>query len=77
MIRCIICGLSNCGKTNVMISLIDSPHGVCFENVYVYSKFLFQPKYCYVQTPEKWVFREREKGVGKNGAWKDGQTLVS
>ena len=33
--------------------------------------------YCYVQTPEKWVFREREKGVEKDGAWKNGQTLVS
>ena len=32
---------------------------------------------CYVQTPEKWVFREREKGEEKDGAWKDGQTLVS
>ncbi|KYN21445.1 hypothetical protein ALC57_06181 [Trachymyrmex cornetzi] len=33
-IRCIICGPSNCGKTNALIGLIESPHGVRFENVY-------------------------------------------
>ena len=41
-IRGIICGPSNCGKTNVLISLLESPHGVRFENVYVYSKSLQQ-----------------------------------
>jgi len=39
-IRAIVCGPSNCGKTNVLISLLESPHGVHFENVYVYSKSL-------------------------------------
>ena len=34
-IRAIICGPSNCGKTNVLISLLESPNGVRFENVYV------------------------------------------
>lgn len=48
-IRSIICGPSNCGKTNVLISLIESPHGVRFENVYVYSKSLQQPKYQYLE----------------------------
>jgi len=48
-IRGIICGPSNCGKTNVLISLIESPHGVCFENMYVYSKSLQQPKYQYLE----------------------------
>ncbi|KYN21202.1 hypothetical protein ALC57_06430 [Trachymyrmex cornetzi] len=47
-IRAIICGPSNCGKTNVLISLLESPHGVSFENVYVYSKSLQQPKYRYL-----------------------------
>src|SRR5436309_13458143 len=47
-IRGIVCGPSNCGKTNVLISLIESPHGVCFENLYVYSKSL-QPKYEYLE----------------------------
>ncbi|KAL6264254.1 hypothetical protein P5V15_004344 [Pogonomyrmex californicus] len=32
-IRAIICGPSNCGKTNVLISLLESPHGVRFERV--------------------------------------------
>lgn len=44
-IRCIICGPSNCGKTNVMINLLESPNGLRFENVYLYAKSLFQPKY--------------------------------
>ncbi|KAG5313778.1 SETMR methyltransferase, partial [Acromyrmex insinuator] len=34
-----VCGSSNCCKTNV-ISLLESPHGLRFENVYVYSKAL-------------------------------------
>lgn len=51
-IRCVICGPSNCGKTNVLISLLESPHGVRFENVYVYSKSLQQPKYKYLE----WLF---------------------
>jgi len=41
-IRAIICGLSNCDKTNILISLLESPHDVYFENVYVYSKSLQQ-----------------------------------
>lgn len=48
-IRCIVCGPSNCGKTNVLISMIESPHGLRFENVYVYSKSLQQPKYRYLE----------------------------
>jgi hypothetical protein len=47
-VRAIVCGPSNCGKTNVLISLLESPHGVRFENVYVYSKSLQQPKYRYL-----------------------------
>jgi len=34
-IRAIVCGPSNCDKTNVLISLLESPHGVRFENVYI------------------------------------------
>ncbi|KAL6429511.1 hypothetical protein ACFW04_008292 [Cataglyphis niger] len=48
-IRCVICGPSNCGKTNALISLLESPHGLRFENVYVYSKSLQQPKYRYLE----------------------------
>lgn len=49
-IRGIICGPSNCGKTNLLLSLIESPNGVRFENIYVYSKSLQQPKYQYLET---------------------------
>lgn len=47
-IRCIIVGPSNCGKTNVMISLIEHENGLKFENIYVYSRSLYQPKYLYL-----------------------------
>ena len=30
----IICGPLNCGKTNVLISLLESPHGTRLKNVY-------------------------------------------
>lgn len=48
-IRCIICGPSNCGKTNVLISLLVHPNGLHFENVYIYSRTLAQDKYKYLQ----------------------------
>lgn len=48
-IRCIICGPSNCGKTNTLISLLEDPNGLRFENVYVYSKSLEQDKYKYLE----------------------------
>lgn len=48
-IRALVVGPSNCGKTNVMISLIESPNGLKFENIYLYSKSLFQPKYNYLR----------------------------
>lgn len=48
-VRGIICGPSNCGKTNVLISLLESPNGLRFENLYVYSKSLQQPKYRYLE----------------------------
>lgn len=48
-IRALIVGPSNCGKTNVMISLIESPNGLKFENIYLYSKSLYQPKYQYLE----------------------------
>jgi len=48
-IRVIECGPPNCGKTNIFISLLESPHGVRFENVYVYSKSLQYSKYQYLK----------------------------
>lgn len=44
-IRCLICGPSNCGKTNLVIGLLLHENGLRFRNVYVYSKTLYQPKY--------------------------------
>ena len=48
-IRGIIVGPSNVGKTNVLISLIISPNGLVFKNLYVYSKSLNQRKYQYLE----------------------------
>lgn len=47
-IRCLICGPSNCGKTNVLLSLLLNANGVKFLNVYLYSKSLQQPKYMFL-----------------------------
>lgn len=44
-LRCIVSGPSNCGKTNVVFNLITNPNGVRFNNLYVFSKSLHQPKY--------------------------------
>lgn len=47
-IRCIICGPSNCGKTNLVIGLLLHENGLRFNNIYLYSKTLYQPKYQYL-----------------------------
>lgn len=44
-IRAIIVGSSGSGKTNLMISLLEHPNGLRYENIYVFSKSLFQEKY--------------------------------
>lgn len=48
-IRCLICGPSNCGKTNVLLALLLDPNGVKFYHVYLYSKSLNQPKYAFLR----------------------------
>lgn len=58
-IRAIICGPSNCGKTNVILSLLEGQNGLRFENVYIYSRSLYQPKYQYLEKALKPI-----KGVG-------------
>ena len=47
-IRAVLAGPSNCGKTTALFSLITSEYGLCFENIYVYSKSLNQLKYRYL-----------------------------
>ncbi|XP_050527795.1 uncharacterized protein LOC126897894 [Daktulosphaira vitifoliae] len=44
-IRALICGPSNCGKTNLMFTLLTDINGLRFENVYIYSKSLHQSMY--------------------------------
>ena len=47
--RCLLVGASGCGKTNAMLSLIEHPNGLRFENIYLYCKSLYQPKYVYLR----------------------------
>lgn len=44
-IRAIFSGPSGSGKTNTLLNLICDPNGLKFENIYVFSKSLYQPKY--------------------------------
>lgn len=48
-IRCLVVGPSNCGKTNVMLALLEHSNGLKFENIYIYSKSLYQQKYVYLK----------------------------
>lgn len=48
-VRCILAGPSSCGKTNVLISLLEQESGLKFENIYIYSKTLHQEKYQYLE----------------------------
>lgn len=48
-VRCIISGPSNCGKTNLLIGLLMHENGLRFQNIYVYSKTLQQPKYVFLE----------------------------
>lgn len=47
--RGLIVGGSGCGKTNVIISLLEHPNGLRFENIYLWCKTLFQEKYNYLR----------------------------
>lgn len=69
-IRSVIVGPSTCGKTNVMLSLIEHPNGLKFENVYLYSKSLYQPKYLYLGELLKPI-----KGIGYY-AFKNGDDIM-
>lgn len=74
-IRCIIAGPSNCGKTNLLIGLIESEHGLKFENIYIYSKSLEQEKYKYLRNlfaPMKnigfYTFTSSDRVIAPNAA---------
>jgi len=68
-IRALIVGPSKCGKTNVMLSLIESPNGLIFENIYVFSKSLYQLKYEYLEKLIKpikngyYTFSQNDEGL--------------
>lgn len=47
--RCLVVGSSGCGKTNALLSLLEHPNGLRFENIYLYSKSLYQSKYEYLR----------------------------
>lgn len=77
-IRCIVAGPSNCGKTNVLITLLESEHGLKFENIYIYCKTLEQDKYKYLRKilePIKgigfYAFASSEKVIAPNQAKKN------
>ena len=44
-IRAIVCGPSNCGKTNLIMNLLYNKNGLTFQNIYLYTKSRYQPKY--------------------------------
>lgn len=44
-VRALLCGPSNSGKTSVFLSLLYEKQGLRFENLYIVSKSLYQPKY--------------------------------
>lgn len=74
-VRAVFCGPSNCGKTNALLALITHPNGLRFENVYVYSKSLNQPKYKFLEkllTPlegiEYFAFSEHDRVVSPEDA---------
>lgn len=48
-IRALVCGPSNCGKTNLIVGLLLHSQGLRFQNVYLYSKTLHQPKYLFLE----------------------------
>ena len=74
-IRAIFCGPSNCGKINSLRALITHSNGVRFENVYVYSKSLNQPKYKFlneilepIEGVQYFPFSEHDSVVDPNHA---------
>lgn len=74
-IRCLVCGPSNCGKTNVVFNLLFDANGLRFSNLYVFSKSLYQPKYAMLErvmddVPEigYYAFRENDEVIAPEDA---------
>ena len=74
-IRAVFCGPSNCGKTNALLSLIMHPNGLKFDNIYIYSKSLNQPKYTFLENLLKpiseikyFAFNDREQVISPDKA---------
>lgn len=74
-IRCIICGPSNCGKTNVMLNLLLHKNGLKFKHIYLYSKTTFQPKYKFLSQVMKnvpdtkfFIYSENKEVIHPNNA---------
>lgn len=77
-IRCIICGPSNCGKTNLMINLLIHENGLKFKHIYLYSKTAFQSKYRFLshiidRIPEArlLIFNDNKEVIHPNDALQD------
>lgn len=48
-VRALVVGPSGCGKTNVVMTLLTTPNGLKFENVYLYSTTEGQPMYVFLK----------------------------
>lgn len=77
-VRACICGSSGSGKTNVLLGLLTHKNGLRFNNIYIYSKSIQQPKYQYlfdILEPIKevglHVFNDRDEILKPNEADKN------
>lgn len=59
VVRGLIVGPSNCGKTNLMLTMLVDGNGLKFENVYLFCKTVDQPKYRHLEK----ILR-KIKGIG-------------
>ena len=74
-ISSVFCGPSACGKTNVLLSLLIHPNGLKFDNIYIYSKSLNQPKYKFleellepIEEIKYFAFSDREQVISPDNA---------
>lgn len=69
--RGLVVGSSGCGKTNALISLLLHPNGLRFQNIYLYSKTLNQPKYKFLKEVLSSI-----DGIGYN-EYDEGDDIIS